>query len=313
MGQAAAGGWLADPRCLRGSTQPGPSSYRIPVFPLQGMEWRYRAPARRQIDLMRSPWSSRRAVVPAAGGSARDSPQLQELPRSGGLCPPAPGGPQPAVGPGCLAAGFSAGETLALRCHLPVPVPLRASLTATTRPICRTTASQKTLHRQNQSQFQGKEHIPCAATVQDGKHGRDTIGVLRAKEAPEQIRENWPGCSWIIERSSTTVTRESKRAVHALSFIATVQTAPEALLRLIRRCWSMENEWHWARHAQLGEDGHRYANRNGVLLLSFLRSVVMNLLPRGGYRWIRQGLRALAYDISEILTLGGVAIELSTA
>jgi hypothetical protein len=35
----------------------------------------------------------------------------------------------------------------------------------------------------------------------------------------------------------------------------------------------------------------------GVAVISFLRTVVMNLLRRGGYRSIRQGLRELAYDI----------------
>lgn len=43
------------------------------------------------------------------------------------------------------------------------------------------------------------------------------------------------------------------------------------------------------RDTQLGEDAHRYANRSGVGVFSFLRTVVMNLLRRGGYRSIRQG------------------------
>jgi hypothetical protein len=36
---------------------------------------------------------------------------------------------------------------------------------------------------------------------------------------------------------------------------------------------------------------HRCVNRNGVPAVSFLRTVVMNLLRRGGYRSIRQGIR----------------------
>jgi hypothetical protein len=80
-----------------------------------------------------------------------------------------------------------------------------------------------------------------------------------------------------------------------------------ALLRLIRQRWSIENEWHWARDAQLDEDAHRYANRIGAPVFAFLRTIVMNLLRRGGYRSIRQGLRELAYDIQGMLALGGVA------
>ena len=169
--------------------------------------------------------------------------------------------------------------------------------------------NQKTLHRQIQSQFQGKRHIPFTARAQDDKHGRDTIWELRAKEAPEHIKENWPGCSWIIELTSTTVTRKGKRATRTLCFLTTLRTAPEALLRLIRQRWSIENEWHWARDAQLGEDAHRYANRTGAPVFAFLRTIVRNLLLRGGYRSIRQGLRDLACDIKGMLALGGMATE----
>jgi len=41
------------------------------------------------------------------------------------------------------------------------------------------------------------------------------------------------------------------------------------------------------------------------------RRVVMNLLRRGGYRSIRQGLRELAYDIKGMLALGGVSVGLN--
>ena len=43
-------------------------------------------------------------------------------------------------------------------------------------------------------------------------------------------------------------------------------------------------------------------------MFSFLRTVVMDLLRRGGYRSIRQGLRELAYDIHGMLALGGVQL-----
>lgn len=72
------------------------------------------------------------------------------------------------------------------------------------------------------------------------------------------------------------------------------RTIPEALLRLIRQRWSVENEWHWSRDTQLGEDAHRYANRIGAPVFAFLHTIVMNLLRRGDYCPIRQGPRELA-------------------
>jgi predicted transposase YbfD/YdcC len=111
--------------------------------------------------------------------------------------------------------------------------------------------------------------------------------------------------------TTTTATRKGTSRVRH-RFLTSVRTAPEALLRLIRQRWSIENEWHWARDAQLGEDHHRYGNRTGVAVFSFLRTIVMNLLRRGGYRSIRQGIRELAYDIKGMLALGGVTAAAGT-
>ena len=103
-------------------------------------------------------------------------------------------------------------------------------------------------------------------------------------------------------------TRKGKRDIACYRLITSLRITPEGLLRLDRQRWRIENEWHWVRDTQLGEDAHRYANRTGVGVFSFLPSVVMNLLRRGGYRSIRQGFRELAYDIKGMLALGGVRL-----
>ncbi len=174
-------------------------------------------------------------------------------------------------------------------------------------------SNPQTLYRQIGCQFQGKRQIPFTATDQEEKHGRDTTWELKAREAPEHIKANWPGSAWIVE-VITTVTRKGRRVEQAHYFLMSLRTAPKALqLRLVRQRWSIENEWHWARDAQLGEDAHRYANRIGAPVFSFLRTIVMNLLRRGGYHLIRQGLRELAYDIKGMLALGGVTTPDSTS
>ena len=111
-----------------------------------------------------------------------------------------------------------------------------------------------------------------------------------------------------MELITTTTKRNGKGSIARHLFITTVRTTPEALLRLIRQRWSIENEWHWPRDTQLGEDAHRYTNRIGASVFSFLRTIVMNLLRGGGYRSMRRGLRKLAHNIEGMLALGGVEI-----
>ena len=129
--------------------------------------------------------------------------------------------------------------------------------------------------------------ILFTATDFEKQHGRHTLWEFRAKEAPGHIKGNWSGSAWIVELITTTRTRKRPHAVACHRFITSLRTTPDALLQLIRQRCSIENEWHWARDTQLGEDAHRYAHRTGVAVFSFLRTVVMNPLRRGGYRSIR--------------------------
>lgn len=128
--------------------------------------------------------------------------------------------------------------------------------------------------------MQRKRHIAFAAGDHEKRHGHDTLWELSAKEAPEHIKKNWPGSAWIIEMVTTTMCSDITTTRRHL-FLTSNGTTPDALLRLIRQRWSIENEWHWARDAQLSEDARRYSNRIGAPMFAFLGTIVMNLLRRG--------------------------------
>ena len=67
-------------------------------------------------------------------------------------------------------------------------------------------SNQKTLYRQICRQFESKLKIPFTATDFEKRHGLHTHWELKAKEAPEHIRANWPGTAWIVELITTTRT-----------------------------------------------------------------------------------------------------------
>jgi predicted transposase YbfD/YdcC len=106
-------------------------------------------------------------------------------------------------------------------------------------------------------------------------HGRDITWALRAKEAPEHIRETWSGTSWIVE-VSTTGSRDSKPFQATHHFLTSLRTTPEAMMQLVRDRWSLES-WHWIRDTQLHEDDHRYRG-NGAGAMATLRTAALNLL-----------------------------------
>jgi predicted transposase YbfD/YdcC len=161
-------------------------------------------------------------------------------------------------------------------------------------------ANQKTLYRQIADQLLGKRHIPFMATDHEIGHGRDIAWNLRAKEAPEHIKANWHGTSWIAEVIATG-TRDGKPFKATHRFISSLRTTPDALLRLVRERWSIES-WHWIRDTQLREDDHRYRG-NGAGVMAALRTAGLNLLRIAGFASIRDGLQAVMHDITELLAM----------
>jgi len=161
-------------------------------------------------------------------------------------------------------------------------------------------ANQKTLCRQIRSQIQGKRKIPFVATDHEISHGRNITWALRAKQAPEHIREAWIGTSWFVEVTANC-RRDGKpfRATHL--FITSLRTTPEALLQLVRDRWSIKG-WNWIRDTQLHEDAHRYRG-NGAGVMATLRTAALNLLRMAGFRSIRAGIQAVMHDIAALLAM----------
>jgi predicted transposase YbfD/YdcC len=161
-------------------------------------------------------------------------------------------------------------------------------------------ANQRTLNRQIQRQFEGKRQIPFLAVDKEIGHGRDITWMLRAKEAPEHIREAWLGTSRIVE-VATTGTRDGKPFNAKYLFLTSLRTSPEGLLQLVRNRWSIEG-WHWIRDTQLHEDAHRYRG-NGAGVMATLRTAALNLLRLGGLQSIRVGMQAVMHDIRTLLAM----------
>ena len=168
--------------------------------------------------------------------------------------------------------------------------------------------NQRRLYQQILAQFRGHRHFPVVISDFEVGHGRQVRWQLRAREATDVIRERWTGASWIVELESSG-RRDGKPFHHIHLFITTLRTSPKALLRLVRQRWAIENQWHWPRDTQLGEDAHHYAHRNGVQVLALLRSLALNLLRCNGFRSIRAGLMAVSHDISRMLGWAGVSLR----
>jgi hypothetical protein len=142
------------------------------------------------------------------------------------------------------------------------------------------------------------------ATDHEIGHGRNITWILRAKQAPEHIRETWIGTSWIVEVTASG-SREGRPFQATHLFLTSLRTTPKALLQLVRDRWSIEG-WHWIRDTQLHEDAHRYRG-NGAGVMATLRTAALNLLRLTGFQSIRAGLQTVMHDITAFVIGDGAA------
>ncbi|MCT0249539.1 ISAs1 family transposase [Synechococcus sp. CS-205] len=103
--------------------------------------------------------------------------------------------------------------------------------------------------------------VPFQASASERGHGRESTWTLRAMEAPEWIKEIWPGSALIIAMRSVGK-REGRPIEQTRYYVTSLRTTATALLQHVRGRWSIENSWHWVTGTQLREDAHRYRERN---------------------------------------------------
>lgn len=87
--------------------------------------------------------------------------------------------------------------------------------------------------------------------------------MLRVKEVPQHIRQEWVGTSWIVQ-VVTTGQRDGTPCNARHLFLTSIRTTPEAL-QLVRNRLSDEG-WHWIRDIQLKEASHRYRGNDAGLM-----------------------------------------------
>jgi hypothetical protein len=144
------------------------------------------------------------------------------------------------------------------------------------------------------------------STDHEISHGRNIAWTLRAKQAPEYIRDAWIGTSRILEMSWW------KPLWKAISGDPPVPHQPAHYARspvanLRDRC-NIEG-WHWIRDTQLNKDAQRYRD-NGAGAMATLSTAALSLLRLVRFRSIRTGLQSVMHDITAVLAMAGRQPEL---
>lgn len=134
------------------------------------------------------------------------------------------------------------------------------------------------------------EHF--AYTLEHSRHGnRREVRRLWASTALEGYLD-WPGVKQVCKIERETV-RKAERQVevrYAITSLGAGVTA-DKLLEYVRGHWAIENQLHWVRDMDFGEDGSQVRKGSAPEVMAALRNVVIGLLRQTGVTSIAARLR----------------------
>jgi hypothetical protein len=118
---------------------------------------------------------------------------------------------------------------------------------------------------------------------------------------PEQIRQDWIGTRWHVE--ITAAGGNDLKLCHATHILLTsLRATPDALLLLVRDCWSMGAGGHWIHAIQRQEDAHRDRG-HGDGAMDPLHTAGWQVLSLDGVLLTRAGMQAVVLHLKVLLAM----------
>lgn len=134
-------------------------------------------------------------------------------------------------------------------------------------------------------------------TYVETAHGFTTTRTLTASTLLNDYIK-WPGLAQVYQYQSQRIHTKTGETTHQTQYGITSLTpqdaSAEALLKLRRQHWTIENKLHWVRDVVLGEDASQARTRNLPQVMAALRNTVLSILRFDGHTKVAETLRFFA-------------------
>jgi len=163
-------------------------------------------------------------------------------------------------------------------------------------PLSQTDATDVEARRFENLHTQETAHLDTHIHVETA-HGFTTTRTLTASTLLNDYI-NWPGLAQVYQyrtqRENTKTGEITSQTQYGITSLTPEKTSAEALLKLRREHWTIENKVHWLRDTVLGEDASHARTGSIPEVMAALRNTVLSVLRFNGYTKIAETLRFFA-------------------
>jgi predicted transposase YbfD/YdcC len=163
-------------------------------------------------------------------------------------------------------------------------------------PLSQTDPTEVEARRFENLHTQQEAHLDTHTDIETS-HGFTTTRTLTASTLLTDYI-NWPGLAQVYQyqsqRENIKTGQTTFQTQYGITSLTPENASAEALLKLRREHWTIENKVHWMRDVVLGEDASQARTGSIPEVMAALRNTVLSLLRFNGHTKIAETLRFFA-------------------
>jgi Transposase DDE domain len=143
----------------------------------------------------------------------------------------------------------------------------------------------------------------CACEYYDDKHGHKIHRKVELYVNEAQLPKGWNGIQRLVKVSRWGV-RNNVPFEERTFFVLSKPIDSAALIaKAVQGHWSIENNLHWTKDVNLGEDDATIKDKNAVAVLVYLNNVSLNMLRNAGFKPVKDTFAKFTNKVNELYKL----------
>ena len=134
-------------------------------------------------------------------------------------------------------------------------------------------------------------------------HGRQIMRRVQLYDNQADLPKGWNGITRFV-KVYRWGTRNGK-PFEERTFYVLSKPINSALIvaRAVQGHWGIENNLHWVKDVNLGEDDMTLKDKNTVALVVYLNNIAINTLKQAGYKPVKDTFAKFANKVNELVSL----------
>jgi predicted transposase YbfD/YdcC len=135
------------------------------------------------------------------------------------------------------------------------------------------------------------------------EHGRQVYRRIELYVNDASLPKGWNGITRFVKVRRWGIRKGKPFEERTFYILSKPINSAFVVAQAIQAHWTIENNLHWCKDVNLGEDDMSVSNTNAISLLVYLNNIACNTLKQAGYKPVKNTFAKFANKVNELIKL----------